>query len=107
MFTDTASISSLLSVVAARHALPGLEATERGLTGARLRLYGSAEMHSSIDKAAIVAGTGRAGIRRIPVDEALRIVAERGLVRSAEQQPPQGLNQVVQDSSSGRTAAPR
>ena len=46
MFTDTASISSLLSIVAARHALPGLDATERGLAGregiGRLRLYGSA-----------------------------------------------------------------
>jgi len=70
MFTDTASISSLLSIVAARHAVPGLRITERGMEGVRLRLYGSAEMHSSIDKGAIVAGLGRAGIRRIPVDEA-------------------------------------
>jgi aromatic-L-amino-acid decarboxylase len=76
MFTDTASISSLLSIVAARHAVPGLNATERGLTGARLRLYGSAEMHSSIDKGAIVAGVGRAGIRRIPVDDAYRMRAD-------------------------------
>jgi len=76
MFTDTASISSLLSIVAARHAVPGLEATERGLRGARLRLYGSAEMHSSIDKGAIVAGVGRTGIRRIPVDDAFRMRAD-------------------------------
>src|SRR5262245_20714502 len=76
MLTDTASISSLLSIVAARHAVPGLEATERGLTGPRLRLYGSAEMHSSIDKGAIVAGVGRAGIRRIPVDDAYRMRAD-------------------------------
>jgi hypothetical protein len=46
------------------------------------------------------------GVVRIPVDEALRIVAARGLVPSAPQTPA-GLNQVVQDSSAGRTAAPR
>ena len=33
-------------------------------------------MHSSIDKGAIVAGVGRAGIRRIPVDEAYRMRAD-------------------------------
>ena len=60
MFTDTASISSLLSIVAARHAVTGSD------TAAKLRIYASTEAHSSIDKAAIVAGIGRAGVRRIP-----------------------------------------
>ena len=46
------------------------------------------------------------GVVHIPVDEALRIVAERGVVPSAPQASPE-LNQVVQDSSAGRTAAPR
>jgi hypothetical protein len=46
------------------------------------------------------------GVVRIPVDEALRLVAERGVVPSAPQTPP-ALNQVVQDSSAGRTTAPR
>lgn len=46
------------------------------------------------------------GVVRIPVNEALRIVAERGGVPSASQTPA-GLNQVVQDSSAGRTTAPR
>jgi len=69
MFTDTASISSLLAVLAARHAVPGLEAGERGLCGAgTLRLYCSQEAHSSIEKAAMAAGVGRRNVRRIPVD---------------------------------------
>lgn len=67
MFTDTASISSLLSVVAARHTAVGPEG------GGRLRLYASAEAHSSIDKAAIVAGIGRSGIRRIEPDDGYRM----------------------------------
>jgi aromatic-L-amino-acid decarboxylase len=80
MFTDTASISSLLSIVAARHAVPGLEARDLGLAGrsglSRLRMYASSEAHSSIEKAAIVAGVGREGLRRIPVDDAYRMDAE-------------------------------
>ena len=78
MLTDTASISSLLAVVAARHAVPELDARDRGLAGrpelGRLRAYASAEAHSSIEKAAIVAGIGRDGVRRIPVDPAYRMI---------------------------------
>jgi hypothetical protein len=47
-----------------------------------------------------------AGVVRIPIEDALRLMSERGGV-PANPQTPQGLNEVVQDSSSGRTAAPR
>jgi aromatic-L-amino-acid decarboxylase len=74
MLTDTASISSLLSLVAARQAVPGLDARDEGLAGReglkRLRLYASTEAHYSIDKAAIVTGIGRAGVRHVPADDA-------------------------------------
>ena len=46
------------------------------------------------------------GVVRIPIDDAMRILSERGAIHSTSQ-APNGLNQVVQDSSSGRTAAPR
>ncbi len=72
MFTDTASVSTLLALVAARHAVPGLAAREEGLAGrpgiGRLRLYASEEAHISVEKAAVVVGAGRAGLRRIPAD---------------------------------------
>ncbi len=77
MFTDTASISSLLSIVAARHAIPGIEATQSGLAGRpgvpRLRLYCSSEAHVSIDKAAVVTGIGRSAVRRIETDDEFRM----------------------------------
>jgi aromatic-L-amino-acid decarboxylase len=77
MLTDTASVSSMLSVVAARHAVPGLDSRDEGLSGregiGRLRMYVSEEAHSSIEKAAIVAGVGRKGVRRIAVDDGLRM----------------------------------
>ena len=61
MLTDTASVSSLLAVVAARHAVPGLDARDEGLSGrdgiGRLRMYASSEAHFSIENAA--AATGR------------------------------------------------
>ena len=46
-----------------------------------------------------------AGVVHLPIEDAMRLMAERGL--KAAPQPPSGINQVVQDSSSGRTAAPR
>jgi aromatic-L-amino-acid decarboxylase len=80
MLVDTASVSSLLALVAARHAVPGLDAAAEGLAGragiGRLRLYASTEAHSSIEKAAIVTGVGRAGLRRIPADERYRMRAD-------------------------------
>ena len=47
-----------------------------------------------------------AGVVRIPIDEAMRIVIERGEIPSRAQTSG-GLNQVVEDSSAGRTSAPR
>jgi len=77
MFTDTASVSSLLAVVAARHSIPGLDTTEKGMAGhpdmPRLRMYCSTEAHFSIEKAAVVAGVGREGVRRIPADDEYRM----------------------------------
>ena len=93
MLTDTASISSLLALVAARHAAPGVDARERGLAGRPelrpLRLYASAEAHSSIEKAAIVIGVGRAGVRRIPVDAEFRMEPE-ALERAIDEDRRQG-----------------
>ena len=47
-----------------------------------------------------------AGVVRIPIDEAMRILVERGGVPSSTE-TPSGLNQVVQDSSAGRTTGRR
>jgi aromatic-L-amino-acid decarboxylase len=72
VITDTASISSLLAIAAAREAT-GLEIRQRGLAGRpdlpRLRLYTTDQTHSSIEKAAITLGIGLDGVRRLPVDE--------------------------------------
>jgi aromatic-L-amino-acid decarboxylase len=75
---DTASISSLCAIAAAREVMPGLRAREDGLgahsdgTG-RLRLYASEQAHSSIEKAAITLGIGQAGVRTVPTDAEFRM----------------------------------
>jgi aromatic-L-amino-acid/L-tryptophan decarboxylase len=72
---DTASTSTLVALASARERL-GLEIREEGLAGRGLpplRLYCSAEAHSSVDKAAITLGIGRHGVRRVLVDEGFRM----------------------------------
>jgi aromatic-L-amino-acid decarboxylase len=77
---DTASVSSLCAMTAAREGVPDLDAREQGLAGRydtkRLRLYTSEQAHSSIDKGAILLGVGTEGIRKIPVDSEFRMDTE-------------------------------
>jgi aromatic-L-amino-acid decarboxylase len=72
LITDTASTSSLLGLAAARQAA-GIDAAAAGLTGrpeaAALRVYASREAHSSIEKACMTLGLGRAALVRIPTNE--------------------------------------
>jgi len=70
---DTASISSMHAIAAAREQLTDLRIREEGLAGRvempRLRVYTSEQAHSSIEKAAVTLGLGMAGVRQIPTDE--------------------------------------
>lgn len=70
---DTASISSLLALAAARERVPGVDIRHRGMAGRddlpALTVYCSDQAHSSIDKAAITLGIGLDNLRRIETDE--------------------------------------
>ncbi|HYU78144.1 MAG TPA: hypothetical protein VEK56_04115 [Vicinamibacterales bacterium] len=46
------------------------------------------------------------GVAHIPIDDAMRLLLERGALASRPDQPAE-LNQVVTDSSAGRVAVPR
>jgi aromatic-L-amino-acid/L-tryptophan decarboxylase len=78
VLTDTASISTLVALAAARERAD-LDVRQRGLTGRPdvppLRVYTSTEAHSSVEKAAITLGLGRDGVRQVPVDEQRRMDA--------------------------------
>jgi aromatic-L-amino-acid decarboxylase len=65
---DTASSSSLCALLAARERATNFESNERGCNGT-LVAYTSSQAHSSIEKAAKIAGIGRRNLRLIEVDE--------------------------------------
>jgi aromatic-L-amino-acid/L-tryptophan decarboxylase len=77
---DTASISSMIAVAAAREAL-NLRIREEGMAGRsdlpRLTMYTSEQSHSSIEKGGIVLGIGQQNIRKIEVDAEFRMKPDR------------------------------
>jgi aromatic-L-amino-acid decarboxylase len=72
---DTASLSTLVAIAAAREAA-GVAVREEGMAGRalpRMRVYASEQVHSSIDKACITLGLGMRGLRKIPTDAEYRM----------------------------------
>jgi aromatic-L-amino-acid decarboxylase len=86
--TDTASISSMLALAAAREARPELEIRERGMAGRtdlpQMRVYCSVHAHSSVDKGALALGLGLENVVKIPDDENYRMKPEALAARIAE-----------------------
>ena len=71
---DTASMSTLLGIAAARHRASGGAVRTSGLVGmTRMLVYASDHVHSSIDKALMTLGLGSDQLRRVPVDDAFRM----------------------------------
>jgi aromatic-L-amino-acid decarboxylase len=80
LLTDTASTSTLIALAAAREAA-GTDAAAKGLTGRDdlgpgLRVYASAEAHSSVEKACMTLGLGRASLVRIPTNDRFEMLAD-------------------------------
>ena len=70
------NMANFVCFLAARAAKAGWDIREQGMaggTGRRLRVYGSAETHTWIQKAADLAGLGTSAIRWIPTDAQQRI----------------------------------
>ena len=78
---DTASVSSMHAIAAAREEVAEYNFRKDGLTGGskipKLRLYASEHAHSSIEKGAILLGIGIDGVRKIPVDAEFKMVSEK------------------------------
>ena len=90
---DTASVSNLHAVAAAREHL-NLDIRGQGLSGRPdlplLRLYASEHSHSAVDKAAIALGLGQRSLRKIPADAEFRMDAD-ALERAIEEDKRDGL----------------
>jgi aromatic-L-amino-acid decarboxylase len=75
---DTASTCTLLALLSARERTTSHGASRGGLQSEEqpLVVYTSAHAHSSVDKAALLAGFGRANIRHVPHDSAYAMCAQ-------------------------------
>lgn len=77
IINDTASTSTFYALATARELAPELEMRNRGTAGRPevppLRVYCSAEAHSSVDKAAIALGLGLENVRRLETDQQMRL----------------------------------
>jgi aromatic-L-amino-acid decarboxylase len=69
---DTASTATLTALIAARERTSGFAQSGKGLQGGAppMSVYASDQAHSSVEKAALLAGFGREHFRPIPTDDA-------------------------------------
>lgn len=78
---DTASVSSMHAIAAAREEVVEYNFRQKGLSGGekipKLRLYASEHAHSSIEKGAILLGIGIDGVKKISVDAEFRMIPEK------------------------------
>lgn len=66
---DSATTATLSAVLTMREAALGWAGLQGGLSGQpRLRIYASAETHSSVDKAVRIAGFGQENLVKVPTD---------------------------------------
>lgn len=77
IINDTASISTLVALAAAREAQSQLEIRSKGMAGRPelpvLRIYTSVQSHSSVDKAAMTLGIGSDNVVHIDCDDMFRM----------------------------------
>ncbi|GJG86670.1 aromatic-L-amino-acid decarboxylase [Gemmatimonadetes bacterium T265] len=103
---DTASVSTLVALTAAREADPALAVRERGMAGRAdlppLRVYCSEHAHSSVDKAAITLGIGHANVVKVPADDAFRLRPDL-LAAAMDDDVARGMRPVAVVATTGTT----
>jgi aromatic-L-amino-acid/L-tryptophan decarboxylase len=102
---DTASTCSFLAMVCARERASGHGAARAGMQhgGAPLVVYTSGEAHSSIEKAALLAGFGREHVRKVAVDAA-RAMDAAALAAAMRADAAAGLRPCAVVATTGTTA---
>ena len=71
---DTASTGTLVSILTAREKITRFNINNRGFSNEKLRIYCSAQTHSSIDKSVKIAGIGLDNLVKIPVDDQMALL---------------------------------
>ncbi|HWE45010.1 MAG TPA: aminotransferase class V-fold PLP-dependent enzyme [Caulobacteraceae bacterium] len=101
---DTASTASLVALITARERATGYAAVHGGLQAQAqpLAIYVSAHSHSSVDKAAALAGFGRDHVRQVPTD-ADHTMRPDALEAMIEEDIARGVNPCAIVATSGTT----
>jgi aromatic-L-amino-acid/L-tryptophan decarboxylase len=95
------AIANFTALKVARDAKAGFPIAEKGAAaGPRLVLYGSSEVHHVVDRAADMLGLGKEAVRRIPVDEGLRMIPAE-LSRAIERDLAAGGKAIAVVASAG------
>ena len=97
LLTSGGSAANLTAMVAARHA-----AIERGAEMSRLTVYASSQAHSSVVRAAWVAGLSRGNVRVVNVDASFRIIPAH-LAELVAADRDAGMNPCMVVASGGTT----
>jgi aromatic-L-amino-acid/L-tryptophan decarboxylase len=100
---DTASSASLCALLAARERATKLGSNRRGCDG-KLVAYTSTQAHSSVEKAAQIAGIGRENLRLIEVDEKFAMSAD-ALARQIAEDRRAGLTPCFVCATVGTTSS--
>ena len=100
---DTASSAALCALLAARERATGYTSNQKGCVG-RLVAYASTQTHSSLQKAAMIAGIGVENLRLIEVDENFAMKAD-ALARQVEGDRRAGLTPCFVCATVGTTSS--
>lgn len=100
---DTASSATLVALLAARERATGFASNKQGCTG-RLIAYCSTQTHSSMEKAAKIAGIGSDNLRHIEVDDNFAMRPE-ALSRQIAEDAAAGLLPFVVCATVGTTSS--
>jgi aromatic-L-amino-acid decarboxylase len=102
---DTASTGALVALICARERITSHVATRGGLQSEEkpLVVYASSQSHSSVDKAALMAGFGRTYVRSVPVDERFSMRAD-ALAQMVQSDIANGLLPCAVVATTGSTA---
>lgn len=100
---DTASTATFTALLAAIHRATDGRARSEG-TDPALRVYGSAEAHSSLLKAVMMAGLGERALLSVPVDPTSRAMDVAALERAVAEDVAAGLRPVMVQAAVGTTS---
>lgn len=100
---DSASSATLVALVAALHRVSGGLARKHGVRG-RYTLYASTEAHSSVTKAAILAGLGEDAVRLLPIDRRSGGLEPGALTQAIQDDRAVGLEPALVVATVGTTS---